>query len=471
MKIRHEFIDNDLRVQNLTQNIIQLEQNLIVAKQTLTSTNPQLQRHTELLESFKTNLEDRREALGKTFDESINEESTRSKEDQLFEAQVKLDGLIAHKEILQAKLDKEDAETIKLGRKQLDIQEEQEQLALTKEVYDTIRRRIQELEMERKRPARISIPYEVTSGVVENKRRKLMIAVIFAAMASGVSLAFLRDKIDLSLHTPEDVVKRVGVQIIGTTTCFDDTEKSLLPEQIVDDYQTICANLGLFNGEGIPKKLMVTSPGPREGKTTLAINLASSLAKTGKRVLLVDGDLRKPDVAKLLSIKQPKNGLQELILGKKLEEVVSSTTLSGLAVLTAKTCKPSEIYELIAQQHTFELINTISEKYDHIIIDSPPILIVSDSLLWAKMVDAAILTSFVNQTEGPDLKEAIKRLTQINVKVLGAVLNNVPPNHSYNSYAYRYASRHDTHKNKRKNREATLLLRGNPKGRFDNSSL
>ena len=104
----------------------------------------------------RVDLEERRKAIENTFDESIVEEYAKNREAELADAKLQLEGLTARKEILQAKLDKEDVATIKLGRKQLDIQEQQEQLALIKEVYDTIRRRIQQLEMERKRPARIS---------------------------------------------------------------------------------------------------------------------------------------------------------------------------------------------------------------------------------------------------------------------------------------------------------------------------
>lgn len=155
---------------------------------------------------------------------------------------------------------------------------------------------------------------------------------------------------------------------------------------MANDYQTICANLGLFNTENIPGKLVVTSPGSQDGKTTLAINMATNLVKTGKRVLLVDGDLRKPDIARLLNVPSKSNWLREMLLGKKFEDVVCSTLLARLDVLTAGSSGPSNIFRLIARERTTKLIDLISRKYDLVIIDSPPVLAVPDALLWAKNV-------------------------------------------------------------------------------------
>jgi hypothetical protein len=144
---RHTFIQNDLLVQLLTKRIAQLEEELISAGQVLSDGNLKLKQRAELLELFKAKLEEHREKVEKTFDESITEELSENREAGLVDAKLELRGLIAQREILQAKIDKEDLDTIELGRKQLDITEQQEQLALTKEVYDTIRRRIQQLEM------------------------------------------------------------------------------------------------------------------------------------------------------------------------------------------------------------------------------------------------------------------------------------------------------------------------------------
>lgn len=439
LRLRYEFTNSDLMVRTLTINVANLDQGLIVAKQQLAPTNPQLHRKARLLETLKQRLETHRQEVDRQFDEMVAKELIRTDKNQLRNIKEQLKQIAAYEEHLKEVLSREDTDTIELGRKQLAIQDLQDQLNLTRDIYETVRRRIQELEMERKRPARVSEAYYANTAPFRDNRVKYTLALMFAAMAMGAMMALVKDKIDQSVYTPQDIVKTVGVRVIGTTTCSNDIKKSLLPQQIAGDYQAICTNLGLYyNEQGLPAKLVVTSPGPKEGKTTLAINVAINIAKTGKKVLLIDGDLRKPQVAQLLNLPLRCNGLKLVLLGKKIQEVVCQTSLTGLHVLPACACKPFAIYRLMTQPRTSEIINRIAQKYDHLIIDSPPVLAFSDALLWAKMADAVILTSFAGHTEGPELRETLQRFAQINAKVIGMVLNNVRLNYSYNSYGYGY---------------------------------
>jgi len=470
---RFQFINTDPTLQALIQRIAQMEESLVLAKQTLASTNPELQRQNEILKAFQDLLEKRREELDKTFDEMMTNELAENSQGQLAKAKMQLEQAITHEEILKASLAKENKETIELGRKQLDIQDLQEQLDLNRELYGTIQRRIQVLEMEQKRPARISVAYNASSVLVPNKRVKFTIAIIFGALACGIVLAFLKDKADNNLYAPDDIIRCIGIPVLGTTSDVKQIDKTDLLEHITYDYQTIRTNLRLLNDGVMPKIIVVTSPVMAEGKTTLAINLAASLAQTGNKILLIDGDIRKPSIAHRLNISDNMFGLADVLLGvKQIDEAVHTIPLNGLDVLTTDSRKDSEVFEQLSKSETGSIINKISQNYDNVIIDTPPLLITPDALLWSKMSDAVVLSSLAGHSASPDLKETLERLARINVRVLGNVLCNVSSKHSYNRYGYDYYGKtsNKTNNNGKRTDSKSLLLSSQSKSKTTDNS-
>jgi len=181
-KMRYEFINANPTFQVLSNNITQLDQGLVAARQSLAPTNPELKRKAELLETLKTRLEEKRNELGEIFDELIKKELAKNHEGELAGVTIELAPIDNYEKRLQDMLAEENSETIGLGRKHLAMQDQQEQLELTKELYDTVRRRIQQLDMERKRPARISIAYNATLAPAPNKRIQLVGAIIFGSL-------------------------------------------------------------------------------------------------------------------------------------------------------------------------------------------------------------------------------------------------------------------------------------------------
>jgi capsular exopolysaccharide synthesis family protein len=218
---------------------------------------------------------------------------------------------------------------------------------------------------------------------------------------------------------------------------------------VAGDYQTIRANLGMLEGGGMPKTLVVTSPKMKEGKTTFAVNLAISVSKSGKKVLLIDGDMRNPCIASLLGLPKGSRCLQDVLLGKKaLHDALYSVPSSRMDVIAADSSNTDGAFELLASSVTVQRLSEIGQGYDHVIIDTPPVLAFADALIWAKVADGVILTCFAGQTTSPDLKKAQERLAQINAKVLGTVLGNVEVDDSYHPYGYRYyprSGRSDAH--------------------------
>jgi len=471
VQMREEYINKDPGVGALTGNIAILDQELIVAEKTLAENNPEITRKAEVLEALRARLEEQKDKAGKAFDELMEKEIANASNKKLLNLKELLKQTQAHEQELHELLDKEDTQTIELGKTNLAMQELQDELNLTKEMHDRISKRIEEFKMERKRPARISVFDYAKVAQVRDKRVKYMIALIFGSMACGMLLAVLREKADHSLRTPDEVAKRIGIRIIGTTTSIHTIKPAQLPERVAGEYQTIRANLDLLDGGGIPRSIVVTSPGVREGKTTFAINLATSMSGTGKRVLLIDGDMRKPDIASLLGLSRESRGLQDFLFGTKdIEGAVCSMPSNGLDVLAADSRNTTDAFELLASSLTVQRMNEISQRYDHVIIDTPPMLAFPDALIWAKVADGVILTSFAGQTTASDLKEANDRLAQTNVKILGTILGNVEVDHSYYRYGYNYYTRNTRSKGNAKRVHRKMLLpMQTPKGNTNHS--
>lgn len=455
---RTEYINSDPMIQQLTSSIVQLEWALIEAGQALGPEHWSLKQKQELLDAFRSRLEEKQKELAKSFDDVISTEADRAGNKKLLAVKAELEQTKEHEKRLSGILQNEDMQTAELGRTQLDIQDEQFQSALDQQLYEELSRRIKEVEMERKRPARVWVAYQADISHIRDKRAKYSAALVFFAFASGCGLAFLRDRSDKSLWTPDDVAKQLGIRIIGTTTSSQTLKPSVFAAQIAGDYQTIRANLGLFDTAGMPKTVVISSPGMREGKTTFAINLATSMSRAGKRVLLIDGDLRKPDIAYLLNLPTNSTGLEDVLLGKDSDQVVCTVASTGLNVLTSRSRDHGEAYELIASPLAAQQISKLSEKYDQVIIDTPPVLAFPDALVWARIAGSVILVSFAGQTTSPDLKQAKERFQQINVRVLGTVLGNVAPEHSYYHYGYGYYTRNGQRKRRTRRTKTRLLL-------------
>jgi capsular exopolysaccharide synthesis family protein len=458
---RREHVNSDPMITELSESIVQMERDLLVAKQTLMPENPALKQRQAMLDTFKQTLEDRRTELEEEFDEGLDGRLKIAAGEKLAGARAQLQQIKVHEERLRQVLNEQDTTTRQIGRTNLDIQAKQFQLDLDQEIMAQVSRRIKSIEMERQRRPRITLalPAEVRSR--EDNRVKLATALVLGALCCGFGLALLRDKMDKTLQSPDDVTRYLDLPIIGTTTSSRMLKPAAFAEQIAGDYQTIRTNLGMLGNGGMPKKLTVSSAGMREGKTTFAVNLATSMAKSGKKVLLIDGDLRKPDIGYMLNIGNGAGGLQDVLLGEDPSGAISVQTGTGLHVLPANPRHLGDAYEMLTSATAAEQIERLAREYDHIIIDSPPALAFPDALVWAKLSDAVILISFAGQTKAPELKEAKERFARIKARVLGAVLSNVPLEQNLYRYGYSYRARGaQSARNARKSKKLMLPTHG-----------
>lgn len=218
--------------------------------------------------------------------------------------------------------------------------------------------------------------------------------------------------------------------------------------RIEESYKAIRANIMFSIMKKGCKIIVVSSSNPNEGKTTTTVNLAVSISQADQRVLLIDGDLRKPKIHQYFNLTNSPgltNYLGDTVSGKRradLFSVIHPTEFENLSVLCSGSIPPNPA-ELLGSELMNSFLNDVSRDYDYIIIDTPPINVVSDALPVIRESDGVVLVVRQNQTTHPELQKALTSLDFIDAKILGFVVNFVDSKANstkkYSRYNYRYS--------------------------------
>src|SRR6266849_940471 len=305
----------------------------------------------------------------------------------------------------------------------------------------------------------------VPNGPIEpNIPRNLGFALVLGLM-SGVGLAFLLEGLDNTVRTTEQAQAISGLAPLGMiplgskgmregsngkrlALAASNEAVELITQvrpqsQMAESYRALRTSLLLTNLGAPPKVIMVTSALPQEGKSTTSINCAIVLAQKGVRVLLIDADLRRPSIHKTLGM-GPRSGLSNVLTGSTtLQQAITRTPiLPGLFILPAGTPPPNPA-ELLASSNMKDVLAELREQYDHIVVDTPPALSVTDAVVLSPRADAVVLVIRSGQTTKQALRRSRDILTQVNAKVVGVLLNAVdlssPDYYYYYEYQGKYA--------------------------------
>jgi polysaccharide biosynthesis transport protein len=257
-------------------------------------------------------------------------------------------------------------------------------------------------------------------------------AGVVLGLLLGVGLAMLLEFVDTSLKTGRDIVRHMHVPVLGTVPDLDDEEVAIdsiemaaqtAPRSMIAEaFRNIRTNLLLSSPAEQQRSLLITSPKPEDGKTAVAVNLAISLAQSGRRVLLVDANFHRPRLHALFP-KASREGLSNILVGQaRLENLASRTDLPNLDVLTTGPIPPNPT-ELLAGPYLQSVISQATERYDQIIFDGPPVLLVSDVLVMSGSVDGAILVCRAKACSRGVAQRARDQLERVEAHIFGAVLN------------------------------------------------
>ena len=298
--------------------------------------------------------------------------------------------------------------------------------------------------------------------------------ILLAAMIGlflGIGLAFSLEYLDNTVKTPEEVEQRFQLPSLGSVPEISCEKKKLLPgnnspsrpflpmELVMcnqprsipaEAYRNIRTSILLSFPERPPQRILVTSPSPLQGKTTTLINTAISLSQTGARVLIIDGDLRKPRIHRIFGDRN-QLGLSDCLSGgADLDSVIRKSAIKNIYYIPAGSIPPNPS-ELLGSTLFKETIQGLAEKFDHILIDAPPVLGFADSIVLSSAVDGVVLVILSGKTPRIVLQRAKDSLLHANAKILGVVINRV--NAQQNGYADYYSSYHYYYGEKVKSKE------------------
>lgn len=293
--------------------------------------------------------------------------------------------------------------------------------------------------------------------------RNLVAGAALGALV-GFGTAVMREMLDNTVKLPVDLAA-VDAPLLGTIHFDSSTKTSPLVTALashaprVESFRVLRTNLQFVDVDRPDKVFVVTSALPEEGKTTTAVNLAITLAQAGRRVLLIECDLRRPRAAQQLGLDQAV-GVTTVLVGKvALDDAIQKHTGSDLHVLGSGAIPPNPA-ELLQSNAMAEMLAVLRRRYDMIIIDAPPLLPVTDAALIAAQSDGALLVLRYGKTTKDQLAQAVDRLSQVDAAPIGVVMNMVPTRRRARGYGYGYGYAPDLPTPTRRSKEPKQVTRG-----------
>ncbi|MBV8451189.1 MAG: polysaccharide biosynthesis tyrosine autokinase [Deltaproteobacteria bacterium] len=380
------------------------------------------------------------------------------------EARSSYDAAVEKENELQAEINRQRTETLNLNDAAAQYAILQREVDTNRELYNAVLTRMKDVAVtsgERLNNVSVIVPAEIPTGPTTPKKARELILALILGVSGGIALAFALDFLDNTLKNPEEAEIYLRAPILGTVPEFSalagrssgygvpelPTGRSAAPaagrelvtaygsySAIGECYRNFRTALLLSRAEHPPRTTLITSAISREGKTVTSVNTAVMLAQLGAKTVLVDADLRRARCHRLLSIENHL-GLTEVLTGsRELHEVLRPTEIEHLNFVSSGATAPNPT-ELLGSHKMAETLRHLEQEYEYIVIDSSPVLPVSDSLLLAKLVDGVVIVANAAATPRQQVQIACVRVEYARGRLLGIVLNRIklhsPDYHPY----------------------------------------
>ena len=279
----------------------------------------------------------------------------------------------------------------------------------------------------------------VPGAPISPNMMKNMVVALVLGIALSVGIAILREIFDDRVRSPDDVERKLGVPLLGITPMVDeDTLTKRGPNPINEAYASIRTSLDFALPARTHNVLMITSSQMGEGKSTSSVAIAKNFAALGQKVLLVDSDLRKPNVASQFGLPRSKQGFVEVLSGEaQLRDVLLPVGIENLDVLPVGNI-PLNPVEVLSSHLLTDFIDKYREEYALILFDSAPVMGLADSPLLSRAVDGVVFVVEANRIQFGQSKTAIRRLRDAHARMLGVVLTKFRALEAGESYDYQY---------------------------------
>jgi len=395
-------------------------------------------------------------------------------------------GLVSEMKTLQAKMDVVGEGIKRMPEKGIELARLDREVQVAQEVYTLLNKKHQEAmirEAENIEEVKIVKPaLEPSKPINPPKVKENFLLGLIIGLAMGVVFAFLIETFDTSIGAIEEVEEFLRVPVLGLVPHVTPQEiKAVIQEKyggdidpetlqrdarlishfapksnLAESYRTVRTNVNFASLEKGIQSIVLTSSSPQEGKTSTIVNLAITMAQSGRKVLLVEGDLRKPVIAKMFGLpssegltdaihadfewKKCVRTIADMMAGKMtVDEILKTPGIDNLNLLPAGTIPPNPA-ELISSQYVNDLISEAKKEYDYVFIDAPPLLSAADAAVLSSKADGVVMVYRVGKIPRGALKRAKSQLEHVKANVIGVVLNGLRAELSTDYSDYRYRS-------------------------------